>query len=139
MAGTVGFLLILSSFVATVVAAFAFFRASAELNDSVSWTKIGRFAWVISSGAILASFVILVYLVFTHQFQYGYVYENSSRDLPLNFLISSTWAGQEGSFLLWLMLNGLVEFARGVSPGFCRKPVVIQCDLPTDIGVISIR
>src|ERR1041384_4048501 len=43
----------------------------------------------------------LMHLVLTHQFQFSYVYRYSSRDLPLHFLISSFWAGQEGTFLLW--------------------------------------
>jgi cytochrome c-type biogenesis protein CcmF len=33
------------------------------------------------------------------------VAQYSSRDLPLHYLISSFWAGQEGSFLLWLLFS----------------------------------
>ena len=46
--------------------------------------------------------------VLTHQFQYSYVYRYSSRDLPLHFLISSFWAGQEGTFLLWALYTAIL-------------------------------
>ena len=43
--------------------------------------------------------------ILKHEFQYSYVANYSSRDLPLEYLISSFWAGQEGSFLLWVFLG----------------------------------
>ncbi len=50
----------------------------------------------------------LLYLFLTHQFGVEYVYSYSSSDLPLFYLISSFWAGQEGTFLLWLFLSALL-------------------------------
>lgn len=108
MAGTIGNLLILSAFVASLLATFSYFLASKEGPSAPEWTKIGRAAWTVVVLGTIAAFALLMYLISSHQFQYAYVYENSSRDLPGYFLISATWAGQEGSFLLWIVLNGLV-------------------------------
>ena len=49
--------------------------------------------------------ILLFYAFLTHKFQLSYVFGYSSSDLPLFYLISSFWAGQEGSFLLWLFMG----------------------------------
>jgi cytochrome c-type biogenesis protein CcmF len=56
----------------------------------------------------LASAAILFINILGHQFDYSYVVRYSSRDLPLFYLISSFWAGQEGTFLLWALMVGLM-------------------------------
>ncbi|MBK7159328.1 MAG: hypothetical protein IPH77_12415 [Ignavibacteria bacterium] len=48
------------------------------------------------------------YLIITHQFQYTYVWNYSSKDLPINLLISTFYAGQEGSFHLWAFLTAVL-------------------------------
>ncbi|MBW1740395.1 MAG: cytochrome c biogenesis protein CcsA [Deltaproteobacteria bacterium] len=49
--------------------------------------------------------LLLMHFILNHDFIYTYVARYSSRDLPLKYLISSFWAGQEGSFLLWVLLG----------------------------------
>ncbi len=63
-----------------------------------------------TAGLIVAG-SLLLYLLVTHQFQYAYVYQYSSRDLPLDYLLSTFWAGQEGSFFLWMLLTAYVGLA----------------------------
>lgn len=50
----------------------------------------------------------LLYLFLAHRFEFSYVAAYSSRDLPLGYLISSLWAGQQGTFLLWAFLGAVV-------------------------------
>ena len=54
--------------------------------------------------ATIAS-MLLMHFILNHDFRYSYVAGYSSRDLPLEYLVSSFWAGQEGSFLLWVLLG----------------------------------
>lgn len=56
---------------------------------------------------IIASSYFL-YIILTHQYQFKYVFSYSNDDLSLGFLISTFWAGQEGSFMLWLLLTALI-------------------------------
>ena len=56
---------------------------------------------------ILAS-AYLLNLILSHQFQYSYVYEYSDRDLGTALLISTFYAGQEGSFFLWALFTAIV-------------------------------
>ncbi|MGE5425465.1 MAG: cytochrome c biogenesis protein CcsA, partial [Syntrophothermus sp.] len=52
--------------------------------------------------------VILYYLIFRHYFEYTYVWQYSSTTLPLKYIISCFWAGQEGSFLVWALFQGII-------------------------------
>ena len=108
MAGILGQLLILIAFVATGLAGFAFYRAAQYPNDPFDWKRTGRILWGVMTGSTFAAWAILIVLLATHQFQYDYVWQHSSRDLPMYYLFSASWEGQEGSFLLWIMLNSLV-------------------------------
>lgn len=113
MLGAVGQLLILVSFVACALAGLAYFQTAR--TGAPEWRRIGRAAWMVVVAGVVGASAILFYLLLTHQFQFAYVYQQTSRDLPLHFLISSFWAGQEGSFLLWVLMMsalgaGLIKF-----------------------------
>jgi len=63
---------------------------------------------------VQASFVLftlaslyLLYLLLTHNFNNLYVASHTNRSLPLAYVISAFWAGQEGSLLLWGWLTSL--------------------------------
>ena len=102
MLGTIGHLLILVAFVACGLAGLAFLQAAHA--EGAEWRRIGRAAWLVVVAGLVGAAGILMYLLLTHQFQYAYVYQQSSRDLPTHFLVSSFWAGQEGSFMLWTLM-----------------------------------
>lgn len=52
--------------------------------------------------------VYLFILFLTHRFEFSYVYGYSSKNLPFFYLISSFWAGQEGTFLLWVFFGSIL-------------------------------
>ncbi len=108
MIGTIGSLLILVAFVATVLSGVAFFKATRAPAEADAWKRIGRGGWFVMLGASVAAFGLLVFLFATHQYQYAYVYSNSGNDLPTYFTLAATWAGQEGSFLLWIVFNAVL-------------------------------
>ncbi|PQJ35703.1 cytochrome C assembly protein [Salinibacter sp. 10B] len=107
MLGTIGEVLLLVAFIACGGSAIAFFW-SAQSDDASaqarSWKRAGRWAWGVMSAAVVSTSVVLWYLILNHQYQYAYVYQNSSNDLPGHYLFSTFWAGQEGSFLFWILM-----------------------------------
>jgi cytochrome c-type biogenesis protein CcmF len=111
MIGAIGKLFILVGFVSVVLAGIAYFRAAQLETSARDWRRIGRGAWLVSTVSAFVAYGVLFYLSLTHQFQYAYIYSHTSRALGLDYLISACWAGQEGSFMLWIVLNGLVGFA----------------------------
>ena len=122
MLGTVGQLLILVAFVACGLSGFAFLQAAQA--GAAEWRRIGRAAWGVVVTSVLGAAGILLYLLLTHQFQYAYVFEQSSLEQPLIFLISAFWAGQEGSFLLWVIMMALLGVALIRWTGSYEAPVM---------------
>lgn len=59
---------------------------------------------------------ILLYLLATSQFQYEYVRDYTSSELPLLYKLSALWAGNSGSLLLWTffltMYTVMIAFSR---------------------------
>ncbi len=64
--------------------------------------SLGRLFFVIQSIAVLAVFFTLFAIIQNHYYEYHYAYKHSSNDLPIYYMISCFWEGQEGSFLLWM-------------------------------------
>ena len=91
-----------------VIAAFIsfIFYFLAEIKHNSLFTKIGKGAYIIHFISIVFVSATLFYILYNHYFEYGYVWEHSATYLPLKFIISSFWAGQEGSFMLWILIQG---------------------------------
>ncbi|MBI4758134.1 MAG: cytochrome c biogenesis protein CcsA [Chloroflexi bacterium] len=97
-----GTMLLMIALLAAVVAAVYYFQGARGRTEMLPYA---RGAFYVLAGATFLACVYLLYLILGHQFQVEYVFYNSSRDLEPFYLISSFWAGQEGSFLLWLTLG----------------------------------
>ena len=71
----------------------------------------GRIAYHAMAVLVIVASVYLWYAILTHQYQFKYIYSysnNDLRDLGVIHLASSFWGGQEGSFMLWLLLTAIV-------------------------------
>jgi cytochrome c-type biogenesis protein CcmF len=76
------------------------------LRGASKFTRnIARVSFIAFTASVTIASVLLMYYILNHEFLYSYVTRYSSRDLSLEYLISSFWAGQEGSFLLWVLLG----------------------------------
>jgi len=116
--GQLGHLFIVLSIVASLVATFAYFKATrfATTADGVYWKKLARYAFIIECISVFAVFAILFYIIRNHLFEYKYAWQHSSRSLEFKYLLSCFWEGQEGSFLLWSIWHcvlGLVLIRKG--------------------------
>lgn len=65
------------------------------------WRTLGRLFFRIQSVAIIGIVVTLFIMLFNHWFEYDYVWKHSNTEMPLRYIASCFWEGQEGSFLLW--------------------------------------
>jgi cytochrome c-type biogenesis protein CcmF len=101
-----GGLLVKLAFVACLISVAAYARH--HLRGTPLSLRIGRWAFISTVALILLSAAILLSLILTHQFQYTYVWSYSSRDLPTPLLISTFYAGQEGSFMLWSLFTAII-------------------------------
>lgn len=103
--GQLGHFFIILSFIASLFSAVCYFlSAKTELTDpnaSQSWKRIARTSFVFHTLGIIAIFTVLYYVITHHLFEYNYAYQHSNKELPMKYLLSCFWEGQEGSFMLW--------------------------------------
>src|SRR5579875_3208108 len=67
---------------------------------------------VIATGALIALMAgALLYALWTHDFGVKYVFDYSNREVPAVYNLSSLWAGQAGSLMLWCLLLNLFAVA----------------------------
>src|SRR5688572_8911741 len=101
--GQLGHFFVIVSFVGALFSAFSYFRAARE-EGSVSsgkWMLFGRAAFITHAVSVVSIFGTLSYIIINHLFEYHYAWEHSSYDMPLEYLLSCFWEGQQGSFMLW--------------------------------------
>lgn len=111
-----GDLFIQIAFVAAVASTIWFYqgaKAAGAGKEESKKTKLPKFSFRLMVAAGSGAAAVLMYDLLTHQFQFSYVYRYSSRELPVLYLISAFWAGQEGTFLLWAVLVGALGLVLG--------------------------
>jgi len=67
-----------------------------------------RNALVVTAALSTLSAILLLILLFSHEFQVRYVYEHVSSYLKPAYVLAAFWAGLEGSQLLWLWMLTIV-------------------------------
>jgi len=102
-----GSFIILAAFIAALGSSVFYFLIS---SGKVKYRNIKAARLLFHAAVVLtiSSAAFLLYLIITHQFQYTYVWNYSSKDLPVNLLISTFYAGQEGSFHMWAFLMSVL-------------------------------
>lgn len=99
--GQIGRIAVIVAFVASILSTISFYFATKESDDSRPWRRIARASFRIHSIAVIGIVAAMFYIIYNHYFEYQYVWQHSSTTLPLHYIISCFWEGQEGSFLLW--------------------------------------
>jgi cytochrome c-type biogenesis protein CcmF len=96
---------LVAGLLAALLSAVLYYRSSMQKGRSPVWPRILLLA---STILIVFASACLLDLIVTHDYSAGYVYSYSDNSLPLHFLISSFYAGQEGSFLFWALCSGII-------------------------------
>lgn len=104
--GNLGHFFSVIMFVAALLSAIFYFRS--ERYQNLEEQKFARSTFYIHTFSVIAVFVILFAIIFNHRFEYYYAWRHSSKSLPVYYMISCFWEGQEGSFLLWLFWNSII-------------------------------
>lgn len=82
----------------------AFFRRNEEI-----FASIGRISYYISLASIAAASLYLMQCILSgSRYDIAYISENSSVQDSLLYKISSFWAGQGGSLLLWALIGSVI-------------------------------
>lgn len=115
--GALGHLFVIVAFITATVAALSYFFAAqlqkkdldrqAEISQ---WKKFARTFFFIHGGSVIGVVICLFYIIYSHQYQFYYVWNHSANDLPTYYMVSAFWEGQEGSFLLWIFWHVILGF-----------------------------
>ncbi len=86
----------------TVVMYYLTFRG---YQNTLTLARIGYHTTAIM---VISSAAMLLYAVLTHQYIYKYVYDYSGSGMSTGLTISTFYAGQEGSFMLWTFFTAII-------------------------------
>lgn len=103
--GYIGQAAIMLGFSAALLAAVAYFFATQKRDkvaEANNWLRIGRWSFLIHGIAIFTLIGTMFYVMINQYYEYQYVQAHVSEDLPMKYIFSAFWEGQEGSFLLWM-------------------------------------
>ena len=98
---------------------------------------LARKLYYLYAFSIVLSSVLLMRELFTHDFRLSYVASYSGRDLPFHYLFSTFWAGQEGSFLLWLFWGAIIGLFV-VRTAKEMEPQVMIVYIASFLGIVAI-
>ena len=114
-----GDLLLRIAFVVALAATAWYFPALRGRRNAIAGPLFAGHA------ALLAgSLALLWWLFLGHRFEYAYVAQYSSKSLSPALAFAASWAGQEGSILLWVTLTALLGLALMRQPGSLSRPAM---------------
>lgn len=109
--GQLGHGLVVLAFVASLLSMVTYWLSYKHRNDEVtaaSWIRLARNAYLIHVLSSLSIFFLLLSMMAQHLYEYHYVWFHVSDDLPMKYILSAFWEGQEGSFLLWILWHAVI-------------------------------
>ena len=102
--GYIGNAFIYLSLLSALLSAIGFYFNSKEVLTS-EWKNFARINFSIHSFSIIGIAGTLFFMLFNHFYEYSYVWQHSNNSMPMEYILSCFWEGQEGSFLLWAFWN----------------------------------
>ena len=121
--GNLGQAMVWVLFVTALVSTIFYY--SNTKNDTDSFKGWARISVNIHFISVIAIFAILFSIIFFHRYEYYYAWRHSSNSLPVYYMISCFWEGQEGSFLLWIFWNAAILMILKRVAGKWESPVMM--------------
>ncbi|MCX6275921.1 MAG: cytochrome c biogenesis protein CcsA [Bacteroidetes bacterium] len=106
--GKLGNMLIILAFTSALFSSFSYIFALRTGEDS--WRKIARKSFLVHTISIIGIFGVIMSLIVRHRFEYFFIWEHSNKVMPMRYILSCMWEGQEGSFLLWMFWNTVLSW-----------------------------
>ena len=124
--GNLGHLMTIVAFVSALVSAYAYFQYfQANEIEKSSWKRFSRISFYIHAVSTAMIALSLFEIIYNHRYEYFYAYSHSSKALPVHYMISSFWEGQEGAFILWAFWNVILGVILIHTNKFWEAPVMV--------------
>ena len=99
--GKIGNLFVILSFVFALLASISYFFSAKDNEEALSWKRVARISFRLHGLSVFGIVATLFIMLQNHYFEYEYVWHHSNKAMPMRYILSCFWEGQEGSFLLW--------------------------------------
>jgi cytochrome c-type biogenesis protein CcmF len=99
----------LLSFIGALFSAASFYKYLTK-GENKTWYQLGRTGFLIHGLATLLLIALIFYIMINAMYEYNYVHGHVSDDLPMRYIFSAFWEGQEGSFMLWMFWHVILGF-----------------------------
>ncbi len=124
--GNLGHFMTIVAFVSALVTAYAYIQYfKANEIEKASWKRFSRISFYVHGAASVTIALSLFEIIYNHRFEYFYSYSHSSKALPVHYMISSFWEGQEGAFILWIFWNVVLGVILINTNKFWEAPVMV--------------
>lgn len=101
----VGSVLLSLALVFSIISMVLYYLTFKGYKNTLNFARVFYHAMTVF---VIAASTFLWYAILTHQYQYKYIFSYSNNSLSTGLLLSSFWGGQEGSFMLWLLLTAII-------------------------------
>ncbi|HLG33997.1 MAG TPA: cytochrome c biogenesis protein CcsA [Bacteroidia bacterium] len=108
--GRAGNFFVVLAFTSSLLSCVSYFLGIKNSGESNGWKLTARAAFYVHALSVFSIIGILFYLIFNHYFEYYYVWQHSNTVMPVKYIFSCFWEGQEGSFLLWMFWQVVISF-----------------------------
>ncbi|MFC5626508.1 cytochrome c biogenesis protein CcsA [Algoriphagus winogradskyi] len=124
--GNLGHFMTIVAFVSALTTAYAYIQYfQANELEKASWRRFSRISFGVHGiSAVMIAFSLFE-IIYNHRFEYFYAYSHSSEALPVHYMISSFWEGQEGAFILWIFWNVVLGTILIFTNKFWEAPVMV--------------
>ena len=110
---------------------------SLVLRGDAGALRFARRAYTCFALSIVLAAVVMGFALVTRDFRIEYVHQYSGLDLPSHYQLAAFWAGQKGSFLIWLLWGSLLGLGVYRTSGK-QEPTVMAIYLTTLLGLLFI-
>ena len=121
--GQLGNAFIVLSLIAALFSGIGYYFYAKETLTS-QWKRFANTAFTIHSISIIGIAATIFFMLFNHFYEYSYVWQHSNNEMPMQYIMSCFWEGQEGSFLLWAFWNVVLG-------NILRKTIDAKWEAPT--------
>ena len=105
--GMLGHFFTALAFASAVVAAIAYFFN--EKENQPTWLSLARTSFRIHALSVLGIIAMMLTILFGHYYEYKYAFDHLNNAMPLKYMLSCLWEGQEGSFILWIFWHVILS------------------------------
>lgn len=101
----IGSIVLTAALVFSIIAMVMYYLTFRGYKNTLNYARLSYHGMAI---LVIVGSTLLWHALLTHQYQYKYVYSYSNGQLSTGLLFSSFWGGQEGSFMLWLLMTAVI-------------------------------